>query len=151
MQQTEKAYLKHPAVFENRKASYGKRKASDLRFVRSVGLGFKTPAEVGMMAREVEVLMIAFQLSGDHGQLHRQEVPLHWPGQHPRPYPYRNRCLPQDEAVSFKFTDSTSFCFLLWNNLVSFGRNLLIYPPLLGLFLVVCSTDSLYQHMRHPP
>ena len=43
--QNERAYLRQPAIFENRKASYGKRKASDLRYIRNVGLGFKTPAE----------------------------------------------------------------------------------------------------------
>ena len=44
--QTERAYQKQAAVFENRKATLGKRKASQLRFVRNVGLGFKTPSEV---------------------------------------------------------------------------------------------------------
>ncbi len=45
--QTERAYLKQEAVFENRKATLGKRKGTALRYVRNVGLGFKTPSEVG--------------------------------------------------------------------------------------------------------
>ncbi|XP_065179639.1 small ribosomal subunit protein uS17-like [Sycon ciliatum] len=42
-EQTEKAFQKQPTVFLNRKAVPGQKKTS--RFVRNVGLGFKTPRE----------------------------------------------------------------------------------------------------------
>jgi small subunit ribosomal protein S11e len=45
--QTEKAYQKQAAIFENRKRVLGRKvRASDVRYVRNVGLGFKTPREV---------------------------------------------------------------------------------------------------------
>lgn len=45
--QTEKAFQKQPNIFVNKKSSLlsGKGK-KNLRFVRGVGLGFKTPREV---------------------------------------------------------------------------------------------------------
>eukprot|EP00042_Codosiga_hollandica_P002768 m.12334 g.12334 ORF g.12334 m.12334 type:complete len:156 (-) comp17411_c0_seq1:66-533(-) len=43
--QTERAYQKQATVFENRKASLGKKKGATLRFTRNVGLGFKAPSE----------------------------------------------------------------------------------------------------------
>lgn len=45
--QTERAYQKQPSIFQNKKrvlAQPGKKK--ELRYVRNVGLGFKTPKEV---------------------------------------------------------------------------------------------------------
>jgi small subunit ribosomal protein S11e len=44
--QTERAFLKQPTIFQGKAARLGKKvKKSDLRFVREVGLGFKTPRE----------------------------------------------------------------------------------------------------------
>jgi small subunit ribosomal protein S11e len=45
--QTERAYQKQKPIFENKKRVLGARvKSLDLRFVKNVGLGFKTPREV---------------------------------------------------------------------------------------------------------
>lgn len=46
--QNEKAYQKQRLTFQNSKAVLigGSKKKKDLRFVRNVGLGFKTPREV---------------------------------------------------------------------------------------------------------
>ncbi|RWS28620.1 40S ribosomal protein S11-like protein [Leptotrombidium deliense] len=44
-EQTEKSFQKQPTVFLNRKAAVGKQKSKQLRYVRDVGLGFKTPRE----------------------------------------------------------------------------------------------------------
>jgi small subunit ribosomal protein S11e len=45
--QTEKAYQKQRLTFQNSKAVLiGGKKKKGLRFVRNVGLGFKTPREV---------------------------------------------------------------------------------------------------------
>lgn len=46
--QTEKAYQKQRLTFQNSKAVLigGSKKKKGLRFVRNVGLGFKTPREV---------------------------------------------------------------------------------------------------------
>jgi small subunit ribosomal protein S11e len=45
--QTEKSFQKQPTVFLNRKPTLGKQKAKkSLRYVRNVGLGFKTPRDV---------------------------------------------------------------------------------------------------------
>jgi len=44
--QTEKSFQKQPTVFLNRKPTLGKQKAKkSLRYVRNVGLGFKTPRD----------------------------------------------------------------------------------------------------------
>ncbi|XP_068675170.1 small ribosomal subunit protein uS17-like [Montipora capricornis] len=47
--QIEKAFQKQPSIFQNKKRVLGqtgkKDKKKDLRYVRSVGLGFKTPRE----------------------------------------------------------------------------------------------------------
>ncbi len=53
--QTERAYLKQDAVFENRKATLGKKKGGSLRYVRNVGLGFKTPSEVNLVVLSVRL------------------------------------------------------------------------------------------------
>ena len=46
-QQHERSYQKQRNIFENKKRVLGaKVKGSELRFVKSVGLGFKTPREV---------------------------------------------------------------------------------------------------------
>lgn len=46
-QQHERAYQKQRNIFENKKRVLGaKVKGSELRFVKSIGLGFKTPTEV---------------------------------------------------------------------------------------------------------
>ena len=48
--QVERAFQKQPTVFLNSKAralGIGKKKSKQLRYVRNVGLGFKTPREVG--------------------------------------------------------------------------------------------------------
>lgn len=47
--QTERAYQKQPTVFlnsKNRLLGVGKKSNKSLRYVRNVGLGFKTPLEV---------------------------------------------------------------------------------------------------------
>merc|ERR1711962_1070733 len=45
-EQTEKAYQKQAPIFQNKKRVVGKAlKAKDQRFVKNVGLGFKTPRE----------------------------------------------------------------------------------------------------------
>merc|ERR1712176_1331186 len=44
-EQTEKAYQKQPTIFQNRKRVAGKVVKGKQRFVKSVGLGFKTPRE----------------------------------------------------------------------------------------------------------
>ena len=45
--QTEKAYQKQPTIFQNKKRVAGKvTKAKEQRFIKSVGLGFKTPRDV---------------------------------------------------------------------------------------------------------
>merc|ERR1712001_612689 len=45
-EQTERAYQKQPTIFQNKKRVAGKvTKAKEQRFVKSVGLGFKTPRE----------------------------------------------------------------------------------------------------------
>ena len=52
-QQTERAFQKQPTVFLNSKArvlGIGKKK-KELRYVRNVGLGFKTPKEVRNTSR----------------------------------------------------------------------------------------------------
>jgi len=51
--QTEKAYQKQRLTFQNSKAILvggAKKKKKGLRFVRNVGLGFKTPREVSGLA-----------------------------------------------------------------------------------------------------
>ena len=46
-QQTEKAYQKQAPIFQNKKRVLGQTtKKKDVRFVKSVGLGFKTPRDV---------------------------------------------------------------------------------------------------------
>ena len=42
-EQTERAYQKQDAVFLGRKRQLAKKSKKGLRYVRSVGLGFKTP------------------------------------------------------------------------------------------------------------
>ena len=52
--QTEKAYQKQPTIFQNRKRVAGqvsKSKDKEPRFVKTVGLGFKTPREVNILSR----------------------------------------------------------------------------------------------------
>merc|ERR1712048_111383 len=45
-EQTERAYQKQPTIFQNKKRVAGKTvKGKEQRFVKSVGLGFKTPRE----------------------------------------------------------------------------------------------------------
>merc|ERR1712119_220303 len=45
-EQTEKAYQKQAAIFQNKKRVVGKAvKSKEQRFVKNVGLGFKTPRE----------------------------------------------------------------------------------------------------------
>ena len=44
-EQTEKAYQKQDAVFIGRKRVLGKKTKKGMRFVRNIGLGFKTPKE----------------------------------------------------------------------------------------------------------
>ena len=45
--QTEKAFQKQPSIFLNKKRLLGQKvKKNELRFVKNVGLGFKTPKEV---------------------------------------------------------------------------------------------------------
>merc|ERR1711973_1040007 len=45
-EQTERAYQKQAPIFQNKKRVVGKAvKAKDQRFVKNVGLGFKTPSE----------------------------------------------------------------------------------------------------------
>ncbi|XP_065844890.1 small ribosomal subunit protein uS17-like [Oscarella lobularis] len=44
-EQTERAYQKQPPIFENKKRLIGQAAKKEGRFVRSVGLGFKTPRE----------------------------------------------------------------------------------------------------------
>ncbi|KAI1289880.1 40S ribosomal protein S11 [Halotydeus destructor] len=45
-EQTEKAFQKQPTVFFNSKPGFAaKQKKADLRYIRDVGLGFKTPRE----------------------------------------------------------------------------------------------------------
>ncbi|XP_070565464.1 small ribosomal subunit protein uS17-like isoform X2 [Ptychodera flava] len=44
-EQTERAYQKQPTVFQNKKRVLGSGKKKDLRLVRNIGLGFKTPRE----------------------------------------------------------------------------------------------------------
>ncbi|KAG8222779.1 hypothetical protein J437_LFUL006788 [Ladona fulva] len=43
--QSERAFQKQPTVFLNRKKGLGAKKRKTLRYVRNVGLGFKTPRE----------------------------------------------------------------------------------------------------------
>ncbi|EKX49931.1 small subunit ribosomal protein S11e, cytoplasmic [Guillardia theta CCMP2712] len=43
--QDQKAYMKQPTVFQNKKEFLGKAGRKAARFVKSVGLGFKTPLE----------------------------------------------------------------------------------------------------------
>ncbi|XP_073994646.1 ribosomal protein S11 isoform X1 [Rhodnius prolixus] len=44
--QTERSFQKQPTIFLNRKKGLGvKKKANALRYIRNVGLGFKTPRE----------------------------------------------------------------------------------------------------------
>eukprot|EP00051_Salpingoeca_urceolata_P026110 m.476120 g.476120 ORF g.476120 m.476120 type:complete len:159 (+) comp20440_c0_seq1:71-547(+) len=46
IEQNERAYQKQPPIFENKKRLVAKKlKASEVRFVRNIGLGFKTPKE----------------------------------------------------------------------------------------------------------
>ena len=49
--QTERAYQKQQPIFQNSKTVLlgGSRKKKDQRFVRNVGLGFKTPREASCM------------------------------------------------------------------------------------------------------
>jgi small subunit ribosomal protein S11e len=45
--QTERAYQKQAPIFENKKRVLGQRiKANEIRYVKGVGMGFKTPREV---------------------------------------------------------------------------------------------------------
>ena len=45
--QTERAYQKQAPIFQNKKRVLGQTgKRKELRYVRNVGLGFKTPKEV---------------------------------------------------------------------------------------------------------
>ena len=47
MVQSERAYQKQPTIFQNRKRPAGSSKRVTLkRYMRNVGLGFRTPAEV---------------------------------------------------------------------------------------------------------
>ena len=49
-QQHERAYQKQRLIFENKKRIGNKKvKSRELRYVKNVGLGFKTPVEVGLM------------------------------------------------------------------------------------------------------
>lgn len=51
-EQTERAFQKQPTVFLNNKLrtlGIGKKAKKDIRYVRNVGLGFKTPREVSNM------------------------------------------------------------------------------------------------------
>merc|ERR1712121_66749 len=43
--QTERAFQKQPTIFLNKKAHVAAKSKKSLRYVRSVGLGFKTPRE----------------------------------------------------------------------------------------------------------
>merc|ERR1712228_1011235 len=43
--QTERAFQKQPTIFLNKKAHIQAKSKKSLRYVRSVGLGFKTPRE----------------------------------------------------------------------------------------------------------
>ena len=43
--QLERAYQKQAGVFENKKLVLGRKAAGSIRYVRNVGLGFKTPIE----------------------------------------------------------------------------------------------------------
>jgi len=46
--QGERSFQKQPTIFLNRKKGIGKKKKRTLRYVRNVGLGFKTPREAQM-------------------------------------------------------------------------------------------------------
>ncbi|EDQ88395.1 uncharacterized protein MONBRDRAFT_9264 [Monosiga brevicollis MX1] len=60
--QSERSYLKQKPIFENKKRVLGQRaKSQDLRFVKSVGLGFKTPKE----ARELKYIDKKCPWTGD--------------------------------------------------------------------------------------
>ena len=53
--QTERAYQKQPPIFQNSKAillGAGKKKKKSQRFIRNVGLGFKTPKEVILLSNK---------------------------------------------------------------------------------------------------
>eukprot|EP00056_Hartaetosiga_gracilis_P019242 m.13520 g.13520 ORF g.13520 m.13520 type:complete len:156 (-) comp7527_c0_seq1:96-563(-) len=58
--QTERAYQKQRLIFENKKRS-APAKSRDLRYVKSVGLGFKTPVE----AREMHYIDKKCPFTGD--------------------------------------------------------------------------------------
>lgn len=45
--QSERSFQKQPTIFLNRKKGLGAKKRKSLRYIRNVGLGFKTPREVG--------------------------------------------------------------------------------------------------------
>lgn len=48
--QTERSFQKQPTIFLNRKKGLGAKKRKSLRYTRNIGLGFKTPREVGILA-----------------------------------------------------------------------------------------------------
>jgi len=48
--QSERSFQKQPTVFLNRKKGLGAKKRKSLRYIRNVGLGFKTPREVGWIS-----------------------------------------------------------------------------------------------------
>lgn len=60
-EQTERAFQKQPTIFLNSKLrtlGIGKKSKKDVRYVRNVGLGFKTPREVSVRI----VLIITFRI-----------------------------------------------------------------------------------------
>ena len=86
--QTEKAFQKQSAVFVGKFRTLAKKNKKDLRFVRNVGLGIKTPKEA-VTVRHPRTLIhpvswpcvviarpapAAFDTAG---HVHRQEVPVH--------------------------------------------------------------------------
>ena len=49
--QQERAFQRQPTVFQNRKRAPGVKRVTLRRYTRTVGLGFKTPAEVKQRRR----------------------------------------------------------------------------------------------------
>ena len=59
--QTEKAFQKQPSIFLNKKRLLGQKiKKNELRFVKNVGLGFRTPKEVltGTLCLNLDSLLV---------------------------------------------------------------------------------------------
>ena len=59
--QTEKAFQKQPSIFLNKKRLLGQKvKKNELRFVKNVGLGFRTPKEVltGTLCVNLDSLLV---------------------------------------------------------------------------------------------